>query len=82
MRSLAGEPRPSSAVVAEGPEGGWTEVEVAQAARAGFRPTTLGPRALRAEAVPVAALAVLHFVWRDDDPAGAPGTAAAAGTEG
>ena len=79
VRALAGEPRPSSAVVAVGPEGGWTDVEMAQAARAGFRPTTLGRRTLRAEAVPVAALAVLHFVWRDDDPAGAHGTA---GTEG
>ncbi|MCY4075387.1 MAG: 16S rRNA (uracil(1498)-N(3))-methyltransferase [Acidobacteria bacterium] len=79
VRSLAGEPRPSAAVVAVGPEGGWTEVEVAQATRAGFRPTTLGRRALRAEAVPVAALAVLHFLWRDDDPPGAP---SAVGTEG
>ena len=76
VQSLSGEARPSSAVVAVGPEGGWTEVEVAQAARAGFRPTTLGRRALRAEVVPVAALAVLHFVWRDDDPPGAPAAAA------
>ena len=79
VRSLAGEPRPSSALVAVGPEGGWTDAEVAQATRAGFRPTTLGRRTLRAEAVPVAALAVLHFVWRDDDSPGAP---AAAGTRG
>ena len=79
VRSLAGEARPSSAVVAVGPEGGWTEAEVAQAARAGFRPTTLGRRALRAEAVPVAALAVLHFVWRDDDPPAAPAAATAEG---
>ncbi len=72
VRSLAAEPRPASAVVAVGPEGGWTETELAQAARAGFRATTLGRRTLRAEAVPAVALSVLHFVWQDDEPSGAP----------
>ena len=79
VRSLAAEPRPASAVVAVGPEGGWTEAEVAQANRAGFRATTLGRRTLRAEAVPAAALSVLHFVWQDDDPPGAPEAARTAG---
>ena len=79
VRSLAAEPRPASAAVAVGPEGGWTETEVALAARAGFRPTTLGWRTLRAEAVPAAALSVLHFVWQDDEPPGAPAAAGRAG---
>ena len=71
MRSLA-LPRPASAVISVGPEGGWAEEEVARARRAGFRPTTLGRHTLRAEAVPVAALSVLRFVWQDDeDPPGA-----------
>ncbi len=71
VRSLASEPRPASAVVAVGPEGGWTETELVVAARAGFRATTLGRRTLRAEAVPAVALSVLHFVWQDDEPPGA-----------
>ena len=68
VRSLATESRPDSAVVAIGPEGGWTEDETVRAVRLGFRPTTLGRRTLRAEAVPAAALSVLNFVWEDDDP--------------
>ena len=79
VRSLAAEPRPASAVVAVGPEGGWTETELVVAARAGFRATTLGRRTLRAEAVPAVALSVLHFVWQDDEPPGASAAADAPG---
>ena len=79
VRSLASGPRPAAAVIAVGPEGGWTEAEVAHAVRAGFRPTMLGRRTLRAEAVPAAALSVLHFVWRDDDPPEAPTASETAG---
>ena len=79
VRSLTAEPRPASAVVVVGPEGGWTEAEVTKAARAGFRVTTLGRRTLRAEAVPPAALSVLHFVWQDDDPPDAPAAVETAG---
>lgn len=42
-----------------GPEGGLTEREEAQARAAGFSPVTLGPRVLRAETAPLAALAAL-----------------------
>ena len=79
VRSLATGTHPDAAVIAVGPEGGWTEAEVAHAVRAGFRPTLLGRRTLRAEAVPAAALSVLHFVWRDDDPPDAPAPAETAG---
>ena len=74
VRSLAsGPPHPASAVIVVGPEGGWADAEVARAVQAGFRPTTLGRRTLRAEVVPVAALSLLRFVWRDDEDApGAP----------
>ena len=75
MRSLATASRPDSAVVVVGPEGGWTDDETARAVRLGFRPTTLGRRTLRADAVPAAALSVLHFVWEDDDPRAPAGTA-------
>ena len=57
--------RPATAVLAIGPEGGWTADEIGTATAAGFRPLTLGRRTLRAETAPVAALAVLRFVWRD-----------------
>ena len=56
-------PIPQTTSIAIGPEGGWTEGEW-QAARArGMRLVTLGPRTLRADAAPVAALSVLLFLW-------------------
>ena len=42
-----------------GPEGGLTPAEEALALAQGFQPTTLGPRVLRAETAPLAALAAL-----------------------
>ena len=42
-----------------GPEGGLTEQEEQAALAAGFEPVTLGPRVLRAESAPLAALAAL-----------------------
>ena len=44
-----------------GPEGGLSPAEEAQALAAGFVPVTLGPRVLRAETAPLAALAALHL---------------------
>ena len=58
-------PRPSRADVIVGPEGGWTDGEVDAAATAGCVLLTLGRRTLRADAAPLAALAVLQFVWED-----------------
>jgi 16S rRNA (uracil1498-N3)-methyltransferase len=53
--------RPTSAAVLIGPEGGFSEAEVAAARAAGFLPITLGPRILRMEtAAVVAAALVLH----------------------
>jgi 16S rRNA (uracil1498-N3)-methyltransferase len=54
---------PESALVLIGPEGGWTEEEVARAQQAGFRPLSLGMRTLRAESAPLAALSVLTYAW-------------------
>lgn len=42
-----------------GPEGGLTPAELAQAQAGGLRPLSLGPRVLRAETAPLAALALL-----------------------
>lgn len=48
-----------------GPEGGLTSQEFEQALAAGFTPWTLGPRVLRTETAPVAALAILQYIWGD-----------------
>jgi 16S rRNA (uracil1498-N3)-methyltransferase len=48
-----------------GPEGGWTEEEWTAARDRGVRLVTLGQRTLRADAVPVAAISVLQFLWND-----------------
>lgn len=47
------------AVVAIGPEGGWTEAEVAGAIAVGFQPVSLGPHILRAVTAPLAALTLV-----------------------
>jgi 16S rRNA (uracil1498-N3)-methyltransferase len=44
-----------------GPEGGLSDAELAQAQARGFTPVTLGPRVLRAETAPLAALALLSI---------------------
>jgi 16S rRNA (uracil1498-N3)-methyltransferase len=54
---------PSDAVVFVGPEGGWAAEECAAAAAHGVRLMSLGARTLRADAVPVAAISVLNFLW-------------------
>jgi 16S rRNA (uracil1498-N3)-methyltransferase len=54
---------PADAAVLVGPEGGWTEAECAGARARGVRLVTLGHRTLRADAVPVAALSVMQFIW-------------------
>jgi len=56
---------PSDAVIMVGPEGGWTEQERSSALTHGVRLVTLGHRTLRADAVPVAAISVLQFLWGD-----------------
>jgi 16S rRNA (uracil1498-N3)-methyltransferase len=54
---------PSHAALVVGPEGGWDERECAQGLAAGLRLISLGRRTLRADAVPVAAISVLQFLW-------------------
>lgn len=60
---LRDQPVPLEAVIMVGPEGGWTETECAAARAGGIRLVTLGHRTLRADAVPVAAISVLQFLW-------------------
>ena len=62
---LRGEPVPQDAAVFVGPEGGWTEPELASARARGVRLITMGHRTLRADATPVAAISVLQFLFGD-----------------
>jgi 16S rRNA (uracil1498-N3)-methyltransferase len=48
-----------------GPEGGLSEREVDLAASRRFEPLSLGPRVLRTETAPIAALAAIHALWGD-----------------
>jgi 16S rRNA (uracil1498-N3)-methyltransferase len=48
-----------------GPEGGLTPQEAAAARTAGFHGVRLGPRILRAETAPLAALAAIQVLWGD-----------------
>ncbi len=57
--------RPKSVAILIGPEGGLEENEVQQAITAGFHSWLVGPRVLRTETAPVAAAAVLHYLWGD-----------------
>ena len=59
-RPLRQTPQPAGAVaVLSGPEGGLSAAEEAAARQAGFVPTALGPRVLRADTAPLAVLAWL-----------------------
>lgn len=57
--------RPASVALLIGPEGGLSEAEIAAAQAQGFQAWQLGPRVLRTETAPVAALAVLQARWGD-----------------
>jgi 16S rRNA (uracil1498-N3)-methyltransferase len=65
LSAIAKAPAPADAVLFVGPEGGWTEGECAAARERGVRLVTLGHRTLRADAVPVAAISVLQYLWGD-----------------
>jgi 16S rRNA (uracil1498-N3)-methyltransferase len=62
---LQGQPIPQDATLFVGPEGGWTDEELAAARSHGVRLVTMGQRTLRADATPVAAISVLQFLWGD-----------------
>jgi 16S rRNA (uracil1498-N3)-methyltransferase len=65
LGAFRNEPTPSDAAVLVGPEGGWTEAECTMARDRGARLVCLGHRTLRADAVPIAAISVLQFLWND-----------------
>ena len=75
LSPLGARPLPAAAAPAaptlllSGPEGGLSPAEEDAALAAGFQPVQLGPRVLRAETAPLAALAVL--AWQFSGPGGA-----------
>ena len=64
--TLVAQPRPDGPVqLLVGPEGGLSERELDIALTVGFKPLSLGPRVLRAETAPLAALATVQSLWGD-----------------
>lgn len=64
-KTLPAEQRPHSVTLLIGPEGGLNESEIAQAAERNFDALTLGPRVLRTETAPVAAISLVQYLWGD-----------------
>lgn len=56
-------PRPASAIVAIGPEGGFDPREVHCFTGHGFLPVSLGKRVLRTETASLAIAAILQYIW-------------------
>ncbi|MCB1676186.1 MAG: 16S rRNA (uracil(1498)-N(3))-methyltransferase [Halioglobus sp.] len=63
----AGE-QPASVALLIGPEGGLSGAEILAAEQAGFQSLQLGPRVLRTETAPLAAIAILQARWGDMAP--------------
>jgi 16S rRNA (uracil1498-N3)-methyltransferase len=61
LRSVLAGHRATKAVMAIGPEGGWTEEEFVAALGVGFSEVSLGRLILRTETAVIAALAALHY---------------------
>ncbi|MEE4144147.1 MAG: 16S rRNA (uracil(1498)-N(3))-methyltransferase [Halieaceae bacterium] len=59
---------PRSVALLIGPEGGLSPEEIEAAERTGFAALQLGPRVLRTETAPLAAIAILQARWGDMGP--------------
>jgi 16S rRNA (uracil1498-N3)-methyltransferase len=66
LRDVLAGVQSDTAVLAVGPEGGWTEQELDAARSAGFQEASLGKLILRAETAVVASLAALNFALSRD----------------
>lgn len=65
-RTLGDLPAPDGPVhLLIGPEGGLSDGEAGRAEDRGFTPVRLGPRVLRTETAPIAALAAMQMLWGD-----------------
>lgn len=65
IREALNSARSSHAVLAFGPEGGWTDQEIAAARTAGFAEASLGENILRTETAVITALAIVRFALGD-----------------
>jgi 16S rRNA (uracil1498-N3)-methyltransferase len=65
VRKADGVAAPESVQLFVGPEGGWTDGEVARAIASGCELVSLGTRTLRADAAPLVALAAFRALWKD-----------------
>lgn len=58
-------PAANSIAIAVGPEGGFSEHDMAQLSRHGFKPVRFGPRILRTETAGIAAVSALQVLYGD-----------------
>ncbi len=65
QQTLTQMPTPSSSLLLIGPEGGLSAQEIAAAEQQGFLALQLGPRILRTETAPLAAISLLQYLWGD-----------------
>ncbi len=63
--STSTEHKPSKISLLIGPEGGLSELEIGLAEQAHFQALRLGPRVMRTETAPLAAIAILQSRWGD-----------------
>ena len=59
---------PATIALLVGPEGGLSENEIGAAEQAGYSSLRLGPRVLRTETAPLAAIVLLQSYWGDMKP--------------
>lgn len=59
---------PATIALLVGPEGGFSENEIEAAEQAGYTSLRLGPRVLRTETAPLAAITILQSWWGDMGP--------------
>ncbi len=64
-QKLQHQSKPKSISLLIGPEGGLSQQEIDTAQRHEFQGLSLGPRVLRTETAPLAAIAILQFIWGD-----------------
>lgn len=65
LADLSPPPQGSRLLLVTGPEGGLAPAELAAALLAGFQAIRLGPRVLRSETAPLAAIAAIQALWGD-----------------
>lgn len=62
---LSTKEKPKNVCILIGPEGGFSETEIKFIGEKNFESIALGPRVLRTETAPIAALSVLQYEWGD-----------------